>query len=99
MIDTFSLSVEAENFANFTISMIARKMVTETAPTVTYANPIQFRARDVKIYFADTEAGLAGATETKLTNFNITFTKNLLVHQAIGSDDVDKIFNQQFNVS
>jgi hypothetical protein len=99
MIDTFSLSVEAENFANFTISMIARKMVTETAPTVTYTNPIQFRARDVKIYFADTEAGLAGATETKLTNFNITFTKNLLVHQAIGSDDVDKIFNQQFNVS
>jgi hypothetical protein len=29
----------------------------------------------------------------------LSIEKNLMVHQAIWSDDIDKIFNQQFNVT
>ena len=99
MIDTFELAVEAEQFVTWTANLVAGKMVDETAATPTYAATIPFRARDCNVYFADTEAGLASATAIKLTNINLNFTKNLMVHQAIGSDDIDKIFNQQFNVS
>lgn len=99
MVDTFELSVEAENYVTLNANFLAKKMVDETATTPSYGTSKQFRARDVNVYFADTEAWLAWATAVKLTSLNLSFAKNLFVHQAIWSDDIDKIFNQQFNIS
>lgn len=99
MVDAFELKVELENFATFSCNMLAKKMVDEVEPTVTYWSDKLFRARDCKVYFADTEAGLSSANEVKLTKIRLSINKNLMLHQALGDDDIEKIFNQQFNVT
>lgn len=99
MVNTFEINVVSEEFANYSCNFLAKKMVSESTPSVNYSQGTLFRARDVNVYIADTEAGLSSATAIKLTSIRINFEKNLMLHQAIGSEDIDKIFNQQLNVS
>jgi len=56
MVSEFTISAVIGEYVNFTANFMGKKLVSESAPTVTYScseNP--FRARDVKVYFSDTE--------------------------------------------
>lgn len=99
MVDEFEISGEVGDFVKFKAKLLGKKMVSESAPTVTFVEENDFRASQVKVYFADTEAGLAGASETKVKSFRVTFNKNLIPYQVLGSDDIDGIYNQHFTVS
>lgn len=98
MVDEFEISGEVGDFVKFTTKMMGKKMVSESAPTVTFVEENDFRATQVKVYLADTEAGLAGASESKVKSFKVTFNKNLTPYQVLGSDDIDGIYNQQFEI-
>lgn len=98
MVSEFTISAVVGEYVNFTANFMGKKMVTESEPTVTYScseNP--FRARDVKVYFSDTE--WSRGTAIPVTSLNLTITKNLYDHQTLGSLDIDSIYNQQFSVS
>lgn len=99
MIEELEVSAEAWDFVKFSAKLLGKKMVSESAPTVTFAEENDFRASQVKVYFADSEAWLAGASETKVKSFKLTITKNLMPYQVLGSDDIDGIFNQHLTVS
>jgi len=99
MVQSFEISAEAGGYASFTCNMLGKKMVTESAQTVSYTSENLFRARDCKVYIEDTEAALTGATAIELTNVRLSVEKNLFVHQNLGDVDIDSIFNQQFNVT
>lgn len=98
MVSEFGISAVIGEYVNFTASFMWKKLVSESAPTVTYScteNP--FRARDVKVYFSDTEGSWGDAIP--VTSLNLTIAKNLYDHQTLGSLDIDSIHNQQLNVS
>lgn len=99
MVDELEVSGEVWDFVKFKAKLMGKKMVSESDPTVAFVEENDFRASQVKVYFADTEAGLAGASETKVKSFRITINKNLVPYQVLGSDDIDGIYNQQFTVS
>jgi len=99
MVQSLEIEAKAGEFAMFKAELLGKKIVNESAPTVAYASENLFRARDCKVYFADTEGGLSGATASELTRVRLTIEKNLYVHQNLGEVDIDSIFNQQFNVS
>ena len=99
MVQSLNISVEAEDYATFSCNMLGKKGTSESAPTVSYASETLFRAKDCKVYFASTEWGLAGATAISVNSVNLNIEKNLMVHQSVWSVDIDKIFNQNFDVS
>lgn len=99
MIDEFEIRAEAGDFVKFSAKLMGKKMVSESAPAVSFAEENDFRASQVKVYFADTEAWLAGASETKVKSIKLTISKNLLPYQVCWSDDLDGIFNQHFTVT
>lgn len=99
MVDELEISAEAWDFVKFSTKLMGKKMVSESDPTPSFAEENDFRASQVKVYFADTEAWLAWASETKVKSFRITINKNLMPYQVLGSDDIDGIYNQQFTVS
>ncbi|MFK8055485.1 MAG: hypothetical protein AB8F78_05120 [Saprospiraceae bacterium] len=83
MVDSFSLDVEVGDYIKSTTSFISNKLVSETAPAVVYSSDNEFMAKDAKLYLADTEAGLAGATEVKVESVNISIAKNLIDYQTL----------------
>lgn len=99
MIQSLEVEAKAGEFASFKAELIGKKMVSESTPTITYASENLFRARDCKVYFADTEAGLTWATASELIRVKLNIEKNLYVHQNIGEVDIDSIFNQQLTIS
>ena len=99
MVDELEISAEPWDFVKFSVKMMWKKMVAESDPTPSFVEENDFRASQVKVYFADTEAGLAWASETKVKSFRITINKNLIPYQVLGSDDIDGIYNQQFTVT
>lgn len=99
MLNSLEISAVAGEYATFKMDMIGKKTVTESTPSVSYASENLFRARDCKVYIADTEAGLASATAIPINSITLKIEKNLYVHQNIGTLDIDSIYNQQLNVS
>lgn len=99
MLDELNLTAQVWDYVRFSASLMGKKRVSESTPTVTLGTENPFRARDVKVYFADNEAWLAGASETKIERLNITISKNVESYQVLGSGDVDSLFNKQFIVT
>lgn len=98
MLNELTINATSGDFVKFSASFVGKKMTSESTPSVSFTDANPFRARDVKVYFADDEAGLAVASETKVERLSLTIAKNLEVYQALGSEDVEAIYNQQFGI-
>lgn len=99
MLDELSLTAQIGDYVRFSALFMGKKRTSESTPTVSFGTENPFRARDVKVYFADTEVWLAWASETKVERLNLTISKNIESYQVLWSDDVDSIFNKQFIVT
>lgn len=98
MINSLEISAEVGDYMKFNTEMRAKKMESATAQNPVYTTQTEFISRDLKVYFADTEADLNGATGNCLQNFKVNFNKNLKEVQCFGTDDIDAIHNQQFTI-
>ena len=98
MLESLNISVQVGQYAKYSASFKGKKITTDSAPTLSYEDEPMFRARDVKVYLADSEAWLAVASAIGCTRVNLTINKNLYIHQTVWAVDIDSIFNQQFTV-
>lgn len=96
MIDSFTLTAEVGNYAQASMTIIGKKSATDTAPSISYSDETLLRARDCKVYIADTEWGLGTADPIGTTRVSLTIEKNLFVHQTNGEVDIDRLYNQNF---
>lgn len=99
MIDTFTVTTEVGDYVKYTASFMGNKMVSDSAPSVSWDNDNEFLAKHVTVKLASTEAWLAWASETELEFVNISFAKNVIAFQKAGSVDTDSRHNQSFSVT
>lgn len=99
MLNDLEINAAVGEYVTFSANFTGKKAVSESTPTPSYAAENFFRARDCTVKFADSEAGLSGATAVELTRVKLTINKNLYVHHVLWSVDVDSIYNQQFTVT
>ena len=99
MLDELTLTCEAGDYVKYSAMFKGKKMVSDTPPAVSFLTDNEFLGKHVTLKFADTEGGLAGATAVEVERVELTINKNLLDFQALGSDDIDSIYNQQFTIA
>lgn len=104
MIDEWELSADLDKFLTRSASYMSKASAT-SSNTVSHTEQDEFLARHLAFYIDDTLADLDTATQTSITNFTLSFKKNVEVQYVFGPDDVatnaakiDNIINQQFNV-
>ncbi len=99
MLDELTVKCEAGDYVKYSATFKGKKMTSESEPAISFLTENAFLGKHVVVKFADTEAGLAGATPVSVDNVEFTINKNLLDWQALGDEDVNSIFNQQFTVA
>lgn len=98
MINTLELNVALEDYVRFTASFIAGA-ATDDDDTPSYDTEYDFIARDVTVKIADSEAGLSGASATKVKELSIVWDQGLLRDHVVGSRTPDDIYNSKLMIS
>jgi len=98
MVDTFKITSKIWEYTMFELEMMWKKLVTTTAQSPVYTDQNSFLAKYSNVYFADTEALLNSASAVCMKSFNLNIAKNLADTQCFWSDDIDKLYNQQFTI-
>lgn len=96
MIEELTIDYDSEWELTATSSWKTKKPASQSEPALTFGSETLFRGKDLKIYFADTEAWLEGATATKIETLSISFVKNL--YPDVLNGDIDAIYNQRMAV-
>ena len=99
MLNSLEISAVAGEYATFKMDMIGKNKLLKVRHQYRTLVRTCLELEIVKIYIADTEAGLASATAIPINSITLKIEKNLYVHQNIGTLDIDSIYNQQLNVS
>jgi len=100
MIDRFAIDAVLGEYARFTSGFISRGSVDTAVDSATGDFEVEnkFRSQDIEIKLAANRAGLGAASNLKVQSLNITFEKNLLRKQMLGTVQPDDIINQSFAV-
>jgi len=97
-IDSLTIKAELGKFVEFEAGIKAKLgAVASNNPTYTAEN--NFLAKDVTIKFADTVAGLSGASAVSVKNIEIKFDKNVESEDVLGSLEPNDYLNKQFAVT
>ncbi len=86
VLNTLEISVNQGSYARYASSWSTRKSAT-VANTVAYTAQNRFRPQDVKVYMADTVAGLGAATALRFKSLTLTLNNNLITEPALGTVD------------
>lgn len=97
MISKLDINVALEDYVRFTATFTAAAG-TNNADTPSYDTEYDWIARDVTVKLAETEAGLAGATETKAKALNISFDQGTIRNHVVGAYTPDDIKNTRMMI-
>jgi hypothetical protein len=92
MINTLEIKAAIDDYLRFTAGFIA-SVAASNSDTPSYDTEYDFIARDVTVKIADTEAGLVGATATKVKDLSIKWDQGLIRDHVVGSYTPDDIYN------
>lgn len=92
MIGTLEVSAAIDDYVRFTASFIA-STAASNADTPSYDTEYDFVARDITVKVADTEAGLSGATATKVKSLDVTWDQGAIRDHVVGAYEPDDIYN------
>ncbi len=98
IVDSLEIEVATANFVTYNASLKGKKLEATTGTPV-YTADNAFLGKQATVKFNATFAGLDGASAVELSRMKVNINKNVIDYQALGSDDVDSLHNQQFNVS
>jgi hypothetical protein len=99
MIDKFTITIEPIGIIRYSIDFISRGKIDWTNQTPNYtALGNKFLHQHCQVRLADSIADLGSATNLDIKRLEITFTKNVLKQNGIGSVQPQDIFNQQFSI-
>jgi len=97
-IDNLTIKAELGKFVEFEADVKAKLGVASTN-SPSYVAENSFLAKDVTVKFADTVAGLDGASAICVKNVEIKFDKNLESDDCLGSNEPSDYLNKQFSVT
>lgn len=98
IVDSLEIEAATANFVTYNATLKAKK-IEATTGTPVYTADNAFLGKQSTVKFNATFAGLDGASAVELSRIKVNINKNVIDYQALGSDDVDSLHNQQFNVS
>lgn len=92
VVNTLEISASTDDYVRFTANIIARDEASH-ALTPSYGVEYDFIGKDITIKLADSEAGLSGATATKVKNVNIKYDLGAITDFVLGDDNPDGVYN------
>lgn len=98
MVDSLEIEASNNNFATFS-SVLKGKKLEAGSGAATYAADNPFLGKFASVKFAAATSGLDAAVASELSRFKLNINKNVTDYQKLGSDDVNSLHNQQFNIS
>lgn len=98
MLNSLDLSVSLGEFAKFTAGFISKSSKDYTKQSTSYVAENKFVATHAIIKFASDLAGLAAATPVSIRKVDVSFAKNLMKDNALGTADPEDILNQMMSV-
>ena len=97
VVSTLEITANMDEIVTFSANLMA-KTSNDSTETVTYEKEYDFVGKDISVKFADTEAGLAGATPVKAKTLTITWDAGSISDFVFGSDTPDNIYNGRFAI-
>lgn len=97
MVGNLEINAAPDNYVRFSSAIMARS-ASDNSDTPSYGTQYDFIGKDVTIKVADTEAGLVGATATKVKEFNINFDQGGIMDYVLGSFNPDDIYNSKMSI-
>lgn len=97
MINTLEIAATVEDYVRFTASF-AGGAATDNTDTPSYDTEYDFIARDIVVKIADSEAGLAGASATKLKDLSVKWDQGLILDHVVGAYTPDDIYNSRLTI-
>lgn len=97
MINTLEISAAIDDYVRFAANFIAASAADDT-DTPSYDTEYDFVARDITVKLADSEAGLSGATATKVKDISITWDQGLIRDHVVGSYTPDDVYNAKLMI-
>jgi hypothetical protein len=98
MLNQLTINCVLKDYVKFNAGFIS-KVGEDTTQTPSYTAQNDFLATHVSVKFASTIAALGTASATPVRAFNLTFNKNVIDWQNLGSVDPTEILNRAFLVS
>lgn len=99
MLESLELEATANGYLKLTAKFIGKKKVSTTTQTPSYTEEPGFLGKFITFKHATDTTGLDAASATKVERFKLTIKKNPVDYQAMGSVDLEGIYNQRFDVS
>jgi hypothetical protein len=97
MIGKLTLSATIDDYVRFSADFMA-KLGASNSASPSYGTEYDFIGKDITIKTASSEAGLAGATATKIKSLDIEFNTGLIVDHILGSYTPDDILNGKLSI-
>lgn len=97
MINTLEITAAIDDYVRFTASFLAAVGASNSA-TPSYDTEYDFVARDITVKIADSEAGLSGATATKVKDLGIKWDQGLIRDHVVGAYTPDDIYNARLMI-
>jgi hypothetical protein len=97
MINTLEVTAAIDDYVRFSASFLAAVGASNSA-TPSYDTEYDFVARDITVKIADSEAGLAGATATKVKDLAVRWDQGLIKDHVVGAYTPDDIYNARLMI-
>jgi len=97
MINTLEITAAIDDYVRFSASFLAAVAASNSA-TPSYDTEYDFVARDITVKIADSEAGLAGATATKVKDLGIKWDQGLIRDHVVGAYAPADIYNARLMI-
>lgn len=98
MINSLKIVIEPDNTVRVTVSFLGKKSVTSTL-TSTYVARNIFVGRHLQFKLATLASGLTAASAIPIKRLELTFDKNTVVDQNLGSSTPTDVLNLGFRIS
>lgn len=97
VVSSLQITAAIDDYVRFSANIVA-KAEASNADTPSYDTEYDFIGRDITVKIADSEAGLAGATATKIKNLTVSFDPGVIRDHVFGSYNPDDNYNAKFSI-
>ena len=98
MLNSLEMAVELDSVVSFTANFMSKKGNAYTPPSVSYSNEYKFTKKHLQLKVASNIAGLSGASALSVKSLRLSFSKNVVLDDSLGTAEPEDILNQQLSV-
>lgn len=98
MLDSLEIKAELDEIVKFTASFMGKKGGGTTSASSAYVAENKFTKKHVQLRVASTIGGLSGAAVVSLKSLSVTFNKNVILDEVLGTAEPEDILNRQLSI-